>query len=128
MLMYSCRFYVVQPSKVEIPKSMASVAVAWNLPMHYWLKTCEFIVMSTLYYLSCCTTIHMLSRCILHNCNIRSCKLFMLNVILKSLALNAPYKLIYLSDVYKKTRTYGVFVAAFMTYAASSVLHVSGLT
>ena len=52
----------------------------------------------------------------------------MLNVILKSVALNAPYKLISSSDVYKKTRTYGVFVAAFMTYAASSVLHVSGLT
>ncbi|KAL5259369.1 hypothetical protein ACHWQZ_G009723 [Mnemiopsis leidyi] len=62
---HSEKFYVVQPSKVEIPKSMASVAVAWNLPMHYWLKT----------------------------------------------------------YVYKKTRSYGVFVAAFMTYAASSVLH-----
>ena len=37
---------MVQPSKVEIPKSMASVAVAWNLPMHYWLKTCKFIFMS----------------------------------------------------------------------------------
>ena len=29
------------------------------------------------------------------------------------------------SDVYKKSRSYGVFVAAFLTYAASSVLHVS---
>ncbi|XP_063680576.1 protein-serine O-palmitoleoyltransferase porcupine-like [Bolinopsis microptera] len=62
---HSEKYYVVQPSRVEIPRSMSSVAVAWNIPMHYWLKT----------------------------------------------------------YVYKKSRSYGVFVAAFLTYAASSVLH-----
>ena len=31
----------VYPFKVELPRSMITIVTNWNLPMHYWLKTCN---------------------------------------------------------------------------------------
>ena len=100
----NCRYYVVQPSRVEVPRSMASVAVAWNLPMHYWLKTCECLIDWN-------TPNETIS-------SPNPPPLFMI-------FCYACHNMFRFSDVYKKSRSYGVFVAAFLTYAASSVLHVS---
>lgn len=32
---------VTKPHLIEIPRSLVQVVVYWNMPMHYWLKTCE---------------------------------------------------------------------------------------
>lgn len=33
---------VARPAYIEIPRSLVEVVVYWNMPMHYWLKTCKF--------------------------------------------------------------------------------------
>ena len=33
----SCAYHI------ELPRSLVEVVTHWNLPMHHWLKTCEFI-------------------------------------------------------------------------------------
>jgi O-palmitoleoyl transferase len=33
---------VVRPELVEFPRSLVQVVIGWNIPMHYWLKHCEF--------------------------------------------------------------------------------------
>lgn len=33
---------VARPSHIEMPRSLVEVVVYWNMPMHYWLKTCKF--------------------------------------------------------------------------------------
>ena len=34
-------YAVTNPFNVEIARSMRQVVVAWNLPMHVWLKCCK---------------------------------------------------------------------------------------
>ena len=36
-----CRILSVsRPHHIELPRSLVEVVTNWNLPMHYWLKTC----------------------------------------------------------------------------------------
>jgi porcupine-like protein len=32
---------LVYPLEVELPHSLIHVVTNWNLPMHFWLKTCK---------------------------------------------------------------------------------------
>ena len=34
---------VSEPYNIELPRSLVQVVVYWNMPMHYWLKTCKFL-------------------------------------------------------------------------------------
>ena len=34
---------ITQPHNIEVPRSLLDVVVSWNIPMHRWLKTCEFL-------------------------------------------------------------------------------------
>uniref|UniRef100_T1JL91 Protein-serine O-palmitoleoyltransferase porcupine n=1 Tax=Strigamia maritima TaxID=126957 RepID=T1JL91_STRMM len=40
--------FVSQPHKIEFPRSLTDVVIAWNIPMHYWLKTYVFKVIKPL--------------------------------------------------------------------------------
>ena len=42
-IMY-CRseFHVVHPLSIELPPSLGIVVINWNIPMHLFLKDCEF--------------------------------------------------------------------------------------
>lgn len=33
---------ITKPWEIEVPRSLVQVVVSWNIPMHNWLKTCEF--------------------------------------------------------------------------------------
>lgn len=33
-------YQVSRPVDIEIPRSLVSIVVSWNLPMHLWLKQC----------------------------------------------------------------------------------------
>lgn len=33
---------VVKPLKIELPHSLVHVVICWNIPMHFWLKTCTY--------------------------------------------------------------------------------------
>jgi len=33
---------IVKPLYIEFPRSLVQVVVYWNIPMHYWLKTCMY--------------------------------------------------------------------------------------
>ena len=39
------------PLAVEIPRSLVEVVTNWNLPMHYWLKTCKLSCTDELMFL-----------------------------------------------------------------------------
>ncbi len=39
---------VARPYHVELPRSLVEVVTNWNLPMHYWLKTCSYRIVSIL--------------------------------------------------------------------------------
>ena len=48
------RFHVVNPLSIELPRSLGTVVTNWNLPMHVFLKNCEFrLLILILYFLSC---------------------------------------------------------------------------
>ena len=32
---------VAKPLHMELPRSLVDVVSNWNLPMHFWLKTCK---------------------------------------------------------------------------------------
>jgi hypothetical protein len=34
---------VARPQFIEIPRSLVQVVVYWNVPMHNWLKNCEYV-------------------------------------------------------------------------------------
>lgn len=34
---------VARPHFIEIPRSLVQVVVYWNMPMHNWLKNCEYL-------------------------------------------------------------------------------------
>jgi porcupine-like protein len=34
---------VARPQFIEIPRSLVQVVVYWNMPMHNWLKNCEYV-------------------------------------------------------------------------------------
>ena len=40
---------VVNPFRIELPRSLAQVAVSWNRPMHQWLKQCKVYNFRNLY-------------------------------------------------------------------------------
>ena len=56
-----CRDVAVsRPLNVEFPRSIVEVVTNWNIPMHFWLKTCELtsgsrlhagVVLMFLYYI-----------------------------------------------------------------------------
>lgn len=33
---------IVKPLYIEFPHSLVQVVIYWNIPMHYWLKTCKY--------------------------------------------------------------------------------------
>lgn len=33
---------MVKPLYIELPRSLVQVVIHWNIPMHYWLKTCMY--------------------------------------------------------------------------------------
>ena len=37
---------ITQPHNIEVPRSLLDVVVSWNIPMHKWLKTCEYWVIT----------------------------------------------------------------------------------
>ena len=37
---------IAQPHNIEVPRSLVDVVVSWNIPMHKWLKKCEYITRS----------------------------------------------------------------------------------
>lgn len=36
-------YEVTKPHKIELPRSLLQVVIGWNVPMHNWLKQCNFI-------------------------------------------------------------------------------------
>lgn len=38
---YFFGFQVTKPILVEIPRSIVQIVVAWNIPMHNWMKFCK---------------------------------------------------------------------------------------
>lgn len=36
-------YSITKPWVIELPRSLVDVVVYWNLSMHYWLKTCNYI-------------------------------------------------------------------------------------
>jgi hypothetical protein len=46
---------VARPQFIEIPRSLVQVVVYWNMPMHNWLKNCEYMdgLLSTQSYYFC---------------------------------------------------------------------------
>lgn len=49
-LLLSRDLSVTRPSFIELPRSLVETVSNWNLPMHYWLKICEYL--SFLFHLS----------------------------------------------------------------------------
>lgn len=45
---------VVKPLKIELPHSLVHVVICWNIPMHFWLKTCTLNIQ----------TIHIIHTCL----------------------------------------------------------------
>lgn len=39
---FRSEFHVVNPLAIELPRSLGTVVTNWNLPMHVFLKNCEF--------------------------------------------------------------------------------------
>lgn len=35
-------YQITQPLRIEFPRSMVQVVIAWNVSMHNWLKICKF--------------------------------------------------------------------------------------
>jgi hypothetical protein len=35
-------YQVTRPLDIEVPRSLVSVVISWNLPIHYWVKNCKF--------------------------------------------------------------------------------------
>ncbi|KAJ8301964.1 hypothetical protein KUTeg_020951 [Tegillarca granosa] len=42
-----------KPYHIEIPRSIVEVVTNWNLPMHFWLKTCKYKIDSTCHEMLC---------------------------------------------------------------------------
>ena len=36
---------IVKPLYIEFPHSLVQVVIYWNIPMHYWLKTCKYKIL-----------------------------------------------------------------------------------
>lgn len=35
-------YQVTKPLDIELPRSLIPVVISWNIPIHLWVKTCEF--------------------------------------------------------------------------------------
>lgn len=45
--------YMTKPSSIEFPRSLVEVVIFWNVPMHVWLKTCEYFRYKLLSFRNC---------------------------------------------------------------------------
>ena len=43
VLIFHRRYDVARPQHIELPRSLVEVVVHWNIPMHLFLKNCEYV-------------------------------------------------------------------------------------
>lgn len=45
----SWTFSVTRPFRIEFPRSLTVVVHSWNIPMHYFLRECKYVVTLNLF-------------------------------------------------------------------------------
>lgn len=92
---------IVKPLYIEFPRSIVQVVIYWNIPMHYWLKTCMYKILIW-------NRIFIMTK----------------NLAMEHWRIKMEFLYYFFTDIFRPSiKNLGKFGAVTVTYLISSLLH-----